>query len=240
MKLVPQCRNPYKKKLQHFETLEFENVYFRYTEDGPYVLNGISFKIQKGHQIALVGATGSGKSTIIRLLTRMYTQYEGSIRINGIELSHISHKILQQMIALLQQETYLFEESIAFNIVLNRKGIDQKKIEKSAAYVYANTFIETFPDQYAHQLLGNGQNLSEGQVRLIAFARAIAGESEMIVLDEATSSVDSVTESYIQKAIERIFQEKTVIAIAHRLSTIRNSQPHPRHARRADPRARES
>ncbi|HJL94301.1 MAG TPA: ATP-binding cassette domain-containing protein, partial [SAR324 cluster bacterium] len=167
--------------------------------------------------------TGSGKSTIVRILTRTYTRYQGSIKINGVELSSISRDFLLRLISLMQQESYLFEESIAFNIALNRDGISSEIIKKVAEYVYANEFIEELPEQYETILLEGGKNLSEGQGRLIIFARALAIESDLIVLDEATSSVDSVTENLIQKAIERIFHYKTVIAIAHRLSTIRNS-----------------
>jgi ATP-binding cassette subfamily B multidrug efflux pump len=211
------------KRFQNFEELSFENVHFRYTEDDPWVLQGISFTICQGDRVAIVGATGSGKSTIVRILTRIYTRYQGSIKINGVELSAISRDHLMRMIALMQQESYLFEESIAFNIALNREEITPEKIKKAADYVYANEFIEDLPEQYESKLLEGGKNLSEGEGRLIVFARALAGESDLIVLDEATSSVDSVTENLIQKAIERIFHDKTVIAIAHRLSTIRNS-----------------
>ena len=123
----------------------------------------------------------------------------------------------------MQQESYLFAESISFNIALNREEITLNKVKQSSEYVYANSFIEELPGGYDFKLLEGGKNISEGQGRLIVFARALAEESDLIVLDEATSSVDSVTENLIQKAIGRIFQDKTVIAIAHRLSTIRNS-----------------
>ena len=211
------------ERFQNFEELSFESVHFRYTEDDPWVLQGVSFNVCKGDRVAIVGATGSGKSTIVRILTRIYTRYEGSIKINGVELNEISRDHLLRMIALMQQESYLFEESISFNIALNRPEISPEKIRKAAEYVYAHEFIKDIPEQYEYKLLEGGKNLSEGQGRLIVFARALAGESDLIVLDEATSSVDSVTENLIQKAIERIFHDKTVIAIAHRLSTIRNS-----------------
>jgi len=211
------------ERFQNFEELSFESVHFRYTEDDPWVLQGVSFNVCKGDRVAIVGATGSGKSTIVRILTRIYTRYEGSIKINGVELNEISRDHLLRMIALMQQESYLFEESISFNIALNRPEISPGKIRKAAEYVYAHEFIKDLLEQYEYKLLEGGKNLSEGQGRLIVFARALAGESDLIVLDEATSSVDSVTENLIQKAIERIFHDKTVIAIAHRLSTIRNS-----------------
>jgi len=206
-----------------FKELRFENVYFRYSEDGPWVLKGISFLVRKGDRLAIVGASGSGKSTIVRILTRTYTRYKGSIKINGVELYEISRDHLQGLIAMMLQDSYLFEESIGFNIALNRPEVSHEKVKESSRYVYAHTFIERLPEQYDSKILEGGKNLSEGEGRLIVFARALAGKSDLIVLDEATSSVDSVTENLIQKAIERIFRDKTVIAIAHRLSTIRSS-----------------
>jgi len=220
---TPDERPEEAERLARFESLEFRDVWFRYTEDGPWVLRGVSFTVQQGDRLAIVGSTGSGKSTIVRLLTRTYGNYHGSIQINGVELSRIARKHLNRLVAMMQQDTWLFEETIAFNIALNRPDVTPEQVRESAKYVYANNFIERLPGQYDYGLLENGRNLSAGEGRLVVFARAIAGKSEMIVLDEATSSVDSVTEALIQKAIERIFRDKTVIAIAHRLSTIRNS-----------------
>ena len=218
-----ESQNEITYKLEGFENLIFENVRFRYAPDSPYILKGITFEVNKGDRIAIIGTTGSGKSTILRILTRTYTNYEGSIRINGVELSTIPRGELQRLIALLQQESYLFEEKVGFNISLGREAVGSLEVEEAASYVYANDFINQLPGKFDFQLLENGKNLSEGQARLIVFARAIAGKSDLFVLDEATSSVDSVTENLIQKAIERIFKDKTVIAIAHRLSTIRYS-----------------
>ena len=218
-----ELQNGITRKLDGFENLIFENVCFRYSPDSPYVLKGITFEVNKGEKIAIVGTTGSGKSTILRILTRTYTNYEGSIRINGVELSAIPRGELQRLIAMMQQETYLFEEKVGFNISLGRKSVGSLEVEEAARYVYANKFIEQLPGKFDFQLLENGKNLSEGQARLIVFARAIAGKSDLFVLDEATSSVDSFTENLIQKAIGRIFEDKTVIVIAHRLSTIRHS-----------------
>ncbi len=182
------------KRFQEFEELRFENVHFRYTEDGPWVLQGVSFIVRKGDRLAIVGATGSGKSTIVRILTRTYTRYQGSIKINGVELYEISRDHLQLMIAMMQQDSHLFEESIGFNIALNRPDVSPEKVKEAAKYVYAHTFIEFLPEKYDFKILEGGKNLSEGEGRLIVFARALAGESDLIVLDEATSSVDSVTE----------------------------------------------
>ncbi|QFU75910.1 ABC transporter ATP-binding protein [Halioglobus maricola] len=209
--------------LDSFETLVFDEVRFRYTETGPWVLNDVSFRLGKGDRIALVGSTGSGKSTILRLLTKTYDNYHGSIKLNGIELSRIPKAEAGKFFSLMQQEVFLFNESIEFNIGLSREGIDRADVVEAARYVYADHFIDDLPGGYAFELQGNGANLSAGQAQLIAFARAIAGGSEVVMLDEATSSVDSVTEQLIQKAIDHVFMEKTVIAIAHRLSTIQHS-----------------
>lgn len=206
-----------------FESLVFDDVHFRYSPNGPYVLYGVSFTLNKGDKIALVGSTGSGKSTILRLLTKTYTEYEGSIRLNGVELSTMSKALVGQLFSLMQQDVYLFDESIAFNIGLGRKTIQAEHIKAAASYVYADEFIEQLPQKYQFQVTGNGGNLSAGQGQLIAFARAMASGCELILLDEATSAVDSVTENKIQKAIDHVFAEKTVIAIAHRLSTIQHS-----------------
>lgn len=211
------------QSLSEFVSLEFDNVKFRYSEDGPYVLQGVSFVLRKGQKLALVGSTGSGKSTILRLLTKTYDNYEGSIRLNGIEITEIPKTTLGKFFSLMQQEVFLFNESIAFNVSLGRDGVDHEQVKAAANYVYANEFIEALPGGLDFELQNNGSNLSAGQGQLIAFARAIASGSEVIMLDEATSAVDSVTESLIQKAIDHVFEEKTVIAIAHRLSTIQHS-----------------
>jgi len=206
-----------------FESLVFDQVRFRYNDDGPYVLNGVSFSLNKGEKIALVGSTGSGKSTIIRLLTKTYGNYQGSIRLNGVELSQIPRAALGRFFSLMQQEVFLFDKSIAFNISLGREHISDEDVIAAAKYVYANEFVDKLPETYQFQLKDNGGNISAGQTQLIAFARAIASGAEVVMLDEATSAVDSVTESLIQKAIDHVFEQKTVIAIAHRLSTIQHS-----------------
>lgn len=212
-----------KRQLTQFETLEFRNVSFRYKDDAPYVLNNVSFVLEKGHQIALVGSTGSGKSTILRLISRTYLNYEGSILLNGIELSEIAVEDSMHLFSLMMQEVHLFEESIEFNIALGKPEIESKDVEQSAEYVYANRFIDKLPGRYDFKIEKNGSNLSVGQTQLISFARAVAQGGQVMMLDEATSSVDSITESLIQQAMQRLFNDKTVIAIAHRLSTVRHS-----------------
>ena len=211
------------KVLEQFESLEFKNVSFRYKDDSPYVLKNVSFVLEKGHQIALVGSTGSGKSTILRLISKTYQDYEGSILLNGIELSQISSENSAHLFSMMMQDVHLFEETIAFNIALGKEHLSSTEIEQAARYVYADKFIEQLPQGYDFQLDKNGANLSVGQTQLISFARAVAQGGQLMMLDEATSSVDSITEDLIQKAMQRLFKEKTVIAIAHRLSTVRHS-----------------
>jgi ATP-binding cassette subfamily B protein len=203
--------------------IRFENVSFRYSEDAPDVLKNISFTLRKGDRIALVGTTGSGKSTIIRLLTKTYTGYRGSIQINGRELRDIPLAEIRNMMALMQQDIFMFNDSIRFNIALGREYLTEEDIQKAASFVYADHFINQLPGKMEYVIQDNGDNLSKGQGQLISFARAISGNNELIILDEATSAVDSLTENYIQKAIENIFSSRTVIAVAHRLSTIKHS-----------------
>jgi len=210
-------------QLAVFHRLEFKNVSFRYTPDLPYVLKDVSFVLEKGKQIALVGSTGSGKSTIIRLIAKTYQDYEGSILLNGIELSEVSVDDCTHLFSLMMQDVYLFEESIRFNIALGNADISAAQIEQAGRYVYADNFIQNLPGGYDFCLDKNGTNLSNGQTQLISFARSVAQGGQVMMLDEATSSVDSITENLIQKAMQRLFSDKTVIAIAHRLSTIRHS-----------------
>jgi len=207
----------------HFESLVFENVRFRYTRDGPEILKGVSFRLTRGQTLALVGATGSGKSTIIRLLNRAYGGYEGSIRINGEELNTIPADRLGRLISVVHQDVFLFKGGVAFNIGLERPGLDRGRIEAAAGYVQADSFIAKMEEGFEADISQGGMNISAGQAQLISFARAVAAGTELIVLDEATSSVDSITENLIQEAVGKLYRDKTVIAIAHRLSTIRSA-----------------
>ena len=201
----------------------FKDVSFRYSPDGEDVLKNVSFTLRKGDRIALVGTTGSGKSTIIRLLTKTYTGYRGSITINGKELRDLPLRQIRETVSVMQQDIFLFNDSIRFNIGLGRPGIDDEAIEDAARFVYAEPFIRQLKGGYDFVVQDNGDNLSKGQGQLLSFARALCGNKELIILDEATSAVDSITEQYIQKAIENIFATRTVIAVAHRLSTIKHS-----------------
>ena len=215
--------NDIKDRLSTFESLEFIHVRFQYNQQGPYVLDDVSFTLLQGEQLALVGTTGSGKSTIIRLMNKVYMDYEGSILLNGLELSKIPKDSMLHLFSLMQQDAFLFEENVHFNISLGNEEISDEAVVDAAQYVFAHDFIMDLPSQYQFELTNSGGNLSVGQTQLISFARAIAQGGQVMMLDEATSSVDSITEDLIQRAIGRLFDEKTVIAIAHRLSTIRHS-----------------
>jgi ATP-binding cassette subfamily B protein len=212
-----------KERMSSFSSLRFDKVSFRYNELSPYVLKDVSFNLKKGEQVAMVGRTGSGKSTVMRLMNKIYMDYEGSILLNEIELSQIPKESMLHLFSLMQQDVFLFEENIHFNISLGNNAISDEAVIDAARYVYAQDFIMELPGRYNFLLANNGGNLSAGQSQLISFARAIAQGGQVVLLDEATSSVDSITEELIQKAIGRLFNEKTVIAIAHRLSTIRKS-----------------
>lgn len=203
--------------------IEFRNVSFAYSSGSPDVLKNVSFKLRKGDRLALVGTTGSGKSTIIRLLTKAYTGYRGSITIDGMELRDIPLARVRESMSVMQQDIFMFNDTVEFNISLGRKGITRKDVHEAASFVFAGHFIQNLPGTYDYVIQGDAGNLSKGQAQLISFARAICGKRELIILDEATSAVDSLTEQYIQRAIENIFSSRTVIAVAHRLSTIKNS-----------------
>lgn len=208
-------------QLDAFQSIEFKDVSFRYKSSDPYVLKNVSFILAQGQQLALVGSTGSGKSTVMRLLTKTYEGYEGNVLINGLELSRIPKQKLDTLFSMMQQDVFIFDQDVSFNIGLTK--VDQDAIIDAAKYVYAHDFIESLPQGYKTHLQSGGDQLSAGQKQLISFARAMTSKAQLLLLDEATSSIDSVTESLIQKALERVFKERTVIAIAHRLSTIRES-----------------
>lgn len=210
-------------RAESFESLEFDQVRFRYRDKGEEILKGVSFSITKGQTLAIVGPSGSGKSTIIRLLIRAYGGYQGSIRINGEELRDISAARLSRLMAVVHQNVFLYKDTLAFNIGLARPGVDAERVQEVARYVNADRFIEKLPLTYNTPIAPGGANLSAGESQLIAMARAVAEQTDLIILDEATSSIDSLTEELIQKAVKRLYQDKTVIAIAHRLSTIRSA-----------------
>ena len=204
-----------------FERLDLEGVRFRYAPHQPEVLRGIDLGVRRGETVAIVGATGSGKSSLVRLVARAYGGYEGSIRLNGEEITSFDADRIGRMVSVVHQNVFLFHGSVEFNITLGR--LEPAAAERAARQVQADAFIRALPGGYRFEVAHGGANLSAGQAQLISFARAVAANAELVVLDEATSSVDSMTEELIERALARLYETRTVIAIAHRLSTIRGA-----------------
>jgi ATP-binding cassette subfamily B protein len=202
--------------------IEFKNVWFAYNP-GEYVLKNVSFKINPGQTIAIVGATGAGKTSIINILTRFYDIEKGIISLDGIDIRNIDKRDLRRFISIVLQDVFLFSGSIKSNISLGSEEISDEKIIEAAKTVGANKFIEQLPNGYDEIVKEKGATLSVGQRQLISFARALAYDPQILILDEATSSVDTETEILIQKAIEKLLVGRTSIVIAHRLSTIQNA-----------------
>lgn len=199
--------------------LEFKDVSFAYVKED-YVLKNVSFRINEGDKIAIVGATGSGKSTIINLLCRFYDINSGEISIDGINIKDISQQQLRRNIGLVVQDIFLFSDSVANNISMNNDEIDREKIKRACEIIGIKNFIEQLPLSYEQQVKERGITLSQGQRQLITFARALAYDPRILILDEATSSVDTHSEILIQNAIDKLMEGRTSIIIAHRLSTI--------------------
>ncbi len=202
--------------------VDFKNVWFAYNNDD-YVLKDISFSVNTGETVAIVGATGAGKSSIINLLNRFYDVNKGSIRVDGVDLRKISKEDLRNQISIVLQDIFLFSGTIASNISLGDSSITEEQIVKAAKTVGADNFISKLPPKYSAEVKEKGATLSVGQKQLISFARALIFNPQILILDEATSSVDTETEMLIQKAIEKLLKGRTSIVIAHRLSTIQNS-----------------
>jgi ATP-binding cassette subfamily B multidrug efflux pump len=205
-------------------TIEFKNVYFKYdgqAED--WILKDVSFRVEAGQSLALVGATGSGKTTIVNLLCRFYPIQRGEIFVDGVEIKEWNAEELRERISIVQQDVFLFSGSVRDNIRLGDERIDQARIEASARFVNADRFIEKLPNGYEQIVAEGGSTLSSGQRQLLSFARALAFNPEVLVLDEATSSIDTETEQLIQDAIAKLMHDRTSIVIAHRLSTIRSA-----------------
>lgn len=202
--------------------IEFKNVWFAYNDED-YVLKDISFKINPGETIAIVGHTGAGKTSLINILTRFYDINKGNILVDGTDIRAIDKRELRKYISMVLQDVFLFSGTIESNINLNDRSIDRKRIEEAAKIVGADKFINTLPDKYDEEVKERGATLSVGQKQLISFARALAHNPQILILDEATSSIDTETEHLIQSAIEKLLIGRTAIVIAHRLSTIQNS-----------------
>ena len=200
----------------------FKNVWFAYNPD-EYVLKNISFEVEAGKTLALVGATGAGKSSIINLLNRYYDIERGQILIDGVEVKEYDLYALRKHIGVVLQDVFLFSDTIARNITLGNDQISREKIIEAAEMVGARKFIERLPGGFDYNVMERGATLSVGQRQLISFVRAMVYDPKIIILDEATSSVDTETEELIQKAIDVLMHERTSIVIAHRLSTIQHA-----------------
>ena len=209
------------KTLEHLEgRIEFQNVWFAYSGED-WILKDVSFTARPGERLAIVGPTGSGKTTIIRLLLRMYPIQKGTILVDGIPIEEYDVAYLRSQMAVVLQDVFLFSGTVMDNIRL-RSDIPEEKAIEAARFVSAD-FVEQYPDGYATEVKERGATLSVGERQLLSYARAVAFEPKILVLDEATASIDSHTENVIQASLKRIQQGRTSIAIAHRLSTIRES-----------------
>jgi len=197
----------------------FENVNFSYTRNNN-VLNNVNLTIKKGEKIAIVGATGSGKSTIVKLIMRLYDIEEGEIKINNKNIKNFKLRDLRSSISLVNQDIFLFADTILKNITLFNKNVSKKDVEKAAQKIGVLNFINKLPGGFNYDVKERGVMLSEGQRQIISFLRAYVSKPNILILDEATSSIDSKTEELIQFATNKIIQNKTSIIIAHRLSTI--------------------
>lgn len=202
--------------------VEFKNVWFAYNDDD-WVLKDISFKVKAGESIAMVGATGAGKSSVINLLNRFYDIQKGEICVDGRDIKEYDLTELRRNIGVVLQDVFLFSETIGQNIRLNNQDIGSEEIKQAADLVGATRFIERLPGGFDYNVMERGATLSVGQRQLISFVRAIVYNPRIIVLDEATSSVDTETEEMIQEAIEKLMKGRTSIVIAHRLSTIQKA-----------------
>ncbi len=211
------------KKLDKAEgSIEFKNVWFSYNPN-EYVLRDVSFKINPGETAAIVGATGAGKTSLINILSRFYDIQKGSILVDGVDVRELSKEELRDHISIVLQDIFLFSGTIKSNINLGADHIGEEKIVHSAKTVGAHEFISKLPNGYDEEVKEKGATLSVGQKQLISFARALAFDPQILILDEATSSIDTETETLIQRAIEKLLAGRTSIVIAHRLSTIQNA-----------------
>jgi ATP-binding cassette subfamily B protein len=217
-------RNPENPvKLNNVEgSIEFKNVWFAYNDED-YVLKDISFKINPGEKVAIVGHTGAGKTSIINILTRFYDINKGEILLDGINIEKLDKRDLRKYISIVLQDVFLFSGDIKSNINLYDEKIDDERVIEAAKLVGADKFIRELPEKYNEEVKERGATLSVGQKQLISFARAIAYNPKILILDEATSSIDTESETLIKQAIEKLLIGRTAIVIAHRLSTIQNA-----------------
>ena len=202
--------------------IEFRDVFFHYVEGEP-VLKGLNLSVKAGQKIAIVGATGSGKTTVVNLLTRFYEVVDGKITVDGIDIRDMPKETLRRAIAIVLQDTVLFHDTIRANIMYARPGATEEEMIAAAHHAKADRFIDRLPEGYDTLLDEAGSNLSEGQRQLLSIARAVLADPKILILDEATSSVDTRTEMHIQQAMVALMKNRTSLIIAHRLSTIRDA-----------------
>jgi len=219
--VIRNPENPAKLENVHGK-IEFKNVWFAYNND-EYVLKDISFSINPGERIAIVGHTGAGKTSIINILTRFYDINKGEILLDGVNIEKLDKRELRKYISMVLQDVFLFSGNIKSNINLSDDEIDDESVIEAARIVGADKFIADLPQKYGEEVKERGATLSVGQKQLISFARALAYNPKILILDEATSSIDTETELLIKEAIEKLMVGRTAIVIAHRLSTIQNA-----------------
>jgi ATP-binding cassette subfamily B protein len=203
-------------------SISFENVTFGYVENQP-ILKDINFEVKPGETVALVGPTGSGKTSTTALVHRFYDIWEGSVKVGGHDVRDVTQESLGEHVSMVLQEPFLFSGTIFENIIYAKEGATREDVVAAAQAVGAHEFIMKLPDGYETELEQRGGNLSLGQRQLLSFARAIVADSKILVLDEATASIDSYTEMLIQQALERLMEGRTGMVIAHRLATIRGA-----------------
>lgn len=203
--------------------VRFDNVTFRYEEDAPNILENVSFDVKAGQRIAIVGPTGAGKSTIINTLARFYDIQDGKITIDGQDIKHATLNSLRSQMGIMLQDSFLFSGTIMDNIRYSKRDATDEEVVEAAKAVCAHDFIMEFPDGYNTEVNEGGSMFSAGQKQLIAFARALLADPAILILDEATSSIDTETEIVLQKGLDKLLEGRTSFIIAHRLSTIKNS-----------------
>ena len=211
-----------KREAAEFQSIEFRSVWFAYNNE-EWVLKNVSFRVERGQRIALVGHTGAGKTTVTALLLRFYDIQRGEILLNGIDIREYTQASLRRMFSIVQQDFFLFTGDVGQNISLGDPAITAEAVKTAAARVQADRFISRLPEGYASQVRERGAGFSVGEKQLLSFARALAFDPPVLILDEATSSIDTETERLIQQAIETLLAGRTSIVIAHRLSTIRSA-----------------
>ena len=202
--------------------IEFRNVWFAYNDDD-YVLRDVSFKVEPGEKVAFVGHTGAGKTSIINLLCRFYEINKGQILIDGVDIQKMNLEEMRRAISIVQQNIFLFSDTIERNISLGDTSISSEQVVRASQDVHLDRFVQKMPDVYGTEIKEDGGGLSVGQKQLVAFARALASDPSILILDEATSSVDTETEILIEDALSRLMENRTSVVIAHRLSTIQNA-----------------